>query len=698
MTERRVLLALSVLVLAAAGCDSPPSPTDGGAPAEDAPRVDGGPTPDGGGGTDAPADAGPTSGTLIDAATGGVAGSTDGHFFLFVPPGALAADTTITIERLATGAAPAEASGAAGGVYEVGPAGLSFSSAATTIAVYDTAPTGLVAGDDLGAMGHFSLGAGGDVERHPTTTRYEVDGRVLVLGETTHLSPHWDEVDGGSFRVRLDMPDEGVWSVGSEPEALVSLLAEGSGTASVAVSVEHGVDDVVGHLVPLVPDGGSTREGFALGALIAAPGSTIPRRRAVDGYFEDEPVTLGAGDVVALDADPAWRCEARDVVRDAWVAVVDEDAGRFGDRIEKHARIGCYDLGEIFLAETRRASAGPSGVELAPASGAAANVEVPNAASRAAKTPLAGGVLATRFESVAGAPVIAMTSETQNVTATYAGTAYGLTGLTATAGLGPAGTMTVVGTPPGAASPLTFELTAPAPITMADELLDTPDGLDTTISWPVDDCDWLIVVATLAGEDDSSKYLRRVRCDEAEVIGGRATTRLFPEEDVAAFDAAGLRLLEVVAGVANAVDCSALFPEEISVVSCLGGRMMILPRSALFPYVAPVCGGPRDGAAAVNFCFDFATSACATSGGANPCPTGTTLVGRFRFSARDFEGHWPIGTTSHGTITDPDRVVGIPDGVDVEITEEPSVSSRLTLGFRVEGTVLTPTRAIEYVE
>src|SRR5690349_17549301 len=114
-------LVLGMSLLAACGDDAASPMTDAGG------RTDAGMEADGGGGTDA----GVPSHVLITAAEGGLVVAPDQLFALYVPPGALAADTEIGIEIVPAAMRPPEAAGALGEVYDVQPEGLTFAMPAT---------------------------------------------------------------------------------------------------------------------------------------------------------------------------------------------------------------------------------------------------------------------------------------------------------------------------------------------------------------------------------------------------------------------------------------------------------------------------------------------------------------------------------------------------------------------------------------
>src|SRR5262245_3145560 len=110
-TTRGMRIALALAACSWMGCGDDSSSPGMDAGTRDSGAVDtGSPIDDAGPGTDAfvpgedggppPEDSGP-SGVLVSAAEGGLVTSEDGLFQIYVTPGALTADTRITIERVA---------------------------------------------------------------------------------------------------------------------------------------------------------------------------------------------------------------------------------------------------------------------------------------------------------------------------------------------------------------------------------------------------------------------------------------------------------------------------------------------------------------------------------------------------------------------------------------------------------------------
>jgi hypothetical protein len=357
--------------------------------------------------------------------------------------------------------------------------------------------------------------------------------------------------------------------------------------------------------------------------------------------------------------------------------------------------VTCRERSAILLADSQRVVADAAGPTISGSTGASANAIVPNASTLATLTNVGESTIAegTTFESELGASPITLTSSLQTVIATHDGARYALTGLVGAPVFAAADTLTVSGMV--GSSPLSVLVTPPSPITTASSLLDTPSGrLTSSISWPDGECDAFVVVATLAGSTlpGEAQVIRRVACDDAPLEGGRRRIRMLDDATLTELTARGLTVSELTVGVVNEAECAGFFPDldPGAVVPCQAGRLLRFSPSALEPPLPPACGGPRTSGVIVNICFDFAAGTCSTSVGANPCSGGGPIILRVSTVRLDVQTYYPAISTTVGTISEPLRVTGIPDGSDVTIVQSISDTSTVTASFRLEGTTVTP--------
>ncbi len=114
----------------------------------------------------------------VPAASGGKVATADGALTVDVPPGALAADTQITIAEIAP-----LASGAIGKTYEIGPSGTQFTIPVALVFDYRAFD---LAGNDPVTLEAATIVSGA----WAPITSSEVDVAAhVVTGHTTHLSP-----------------------------------------------------------------------------------------------------------------------------------------------------------------------------------------------------------------------------------------------------------------------------------------------------------------------------------------------------------------------------------------------------------------------------------------------------------------------------------------------------------------------------
>jgi hypothetical protein len=229
---------------------------DGGAHDASAP-LDGGPR-------DAASDAGPIGTAHVIAATGGIVTSDDGLFTLFIPPGALAADTDVGVRTVPLAERPTEASAAVTAVYELTPDGLTFSTPATGTYAFVTPPTGSVAPGQVALFAEKALGASVVADAPSTRATHRLDGSLVVEADVAHFSMHWVERELALQTIGANMPsgDQVVattpfvssgWSL-TPAGPLVGITLEYEAYTDNAVMLTP--LDTMPTVVPLVPPGG----------------------------------------------------------------------------------------------------------------------------------------------------------------------------------------------------------------------------------------------------------------------------------------------------------------------------------------------------------------------------------------------------------------------------------------------------------
>lgn len=294
---------VTVAMAAALGCGGPDAPADSGGGLVDASGLDAS-------GLDASGldasgrDAGTPTGARIPASEGGFATSADGLFEIYVFPGALAEDTTITITRLAEADVPAEVTATApiSGVYSVEPDGLTFAGDGAVVHYhFATTPSGLV---EAGAIelrgGAFALarpatGGALDVHADPQTIHRET-GAMDLYASLRHLSLQW--------AVRRDPASDAVLWVGADFGAHSHEVGqEWSGTTVVRASLPAratiGSFTTYDVVVPLL------RPGLEL---LSEPWRDPADPRALDEGVGRVADALVADEDHLQDPSPRWRC------------------------------------------------------------------------------------------------------------------------------------------------------------------------------------------------------------------------------------------------------------------------------------------------------------------------------------------------------------------------------------------------------
>jgi len=180
------------------GCGGPESSLDAAA-ADTATAPLDAPGPDAPGSDASGADAPSFTGVLIRAAEGGIVTSEDGLFEIIVRPGALAADTTISITRVADADIPADvmATEPISAVYSVEPDGLTFGGdGAVGHYRFDSTPAGLRETRTVewrgAAFAAARPQAGGAIDWHPSPqTIHTETGATDLFVILRHLSLQW---------------------------------------------------------------------------------------------------------------------------------------------------------------------------------------------------------------------------------------------------------------------------------------------------------------------------------------------------------------------------------------------------------------------------------------------------------------------------------------------------------------------------
>lgn len=133
-------------------------------------------------------------GTLIVASEGGSVSSPDGAFTIFIPPGALAEDTRISIDELGEDDWPVQAPSRftrVGNVYSVSPATLRPAGDIYGLMIFPSVPDVLRSpdGDDVLAV-HYVYNE--KVQPAPATrTVHMADGRVAIVATLYEVGVHW---------------------------------------------------------------------------------------------------------------------------------------------------------------------------------------------------------------------------------------------------------------------------------------------------------------------------------------------------------------------------------------------------------------------------------------------------------------------------------------------------------------------------
>ncbi|MCK6573891.1 hypothetical protein L6V77_22670 [Myxococcota bacterium] len=206
------LFSLLAAALIVAGCDK----------ADEDASADGGPSASGGSGGGGEFVPGETVTVAVTAAEGGEVAAADGKGRLAIPPGALGADTTITLDV----AAPVD--GSATPVYDFGPDGTTFSTPATLAIAFDgTVPEGqkpVLAVYEAGAWVEIegsSLAGGlvsGPVTHFSRFSVIFVDGEAIIHSECADVAAAFEACGGdptGTWTV--DRICSGDGSIGSDP-------------------------------------------------------------------------------------------------------------------------------------------------------------------------------------------------------------------------------------------------------------------------------------------------------------------------------------------------------------------------------------------------------------------------------------------------------------------------------------------------
>jgi hypothetical protein len=222
---------------------------------------------------------------LVKAKEGAIVCTPDGRAHVAIPAGALASDTTITIDRTNV---PDEAKSytVVGTAYELGPSGTKFGQPATITLHWDALPSGKTASDVSILAISKSSGA---------TQVEELKGLILdsskseITGLTTHFTTFVPIIHGGAFQgigVTVGGPDGTIFAAvpsgGSSsipiwlgPDGLVRTDPYGTGPKALSIKVDTG-GYVVSNSVRIEatledPGGPGTSWDLFFGSYITAP-------------------------------------------------------------------------------------------------------------------------------------------------------------------------------------------------------------------------------------------------------------------------------------------------------------------------------------------------------------------------------------------------------------------------------------------
>jgi hypothetical protein len=512
-----------VLTVLCAGCGSPAIETDGAGTDAGVLATDGGhdagPGADGGSIDAGATDASVSSSVLVHAATGGLVRADDGLFEIYVMPGALAADTTISITRVASAMVPADvaATTPVSAVYAVEPDGLTFSGeGAYGHFVFATAPSGLVGAGPPPSYASVQVSArptaGGAITAQPRVrARYDApSGRLDVVARMAHFSYQWAfagrtslGVDFGAAMHGLGAPFAVTEVVVDAPDGILPNMLTWS-TENAAVVVATGNASGSASSTSYIGSDAVTTDERAM---LAAFGLADVPEPAV---FRSSPPTSPSpfvGSVIPWSpADlPTFECIAPG---DASL-YVDLEFRLLGQP-ESHsvrvvAPVHCGATaepgGQIFVGDTHRVTQSAGHLVVASTAGAAANFirETTDLASHCSFIAGTNRLCAhvTGYTSDHGVDVATITTPNETITATFDATTqqYDITGLAA---------------PLAAVENFnaSYSDVAPAPARLDRVIIDSgwvpdgasfsnPAGLDTTLSIPDGSCDDVQVIFVL---------------------------------------------------------------------------------------------------------------------------------------------------------------------------------------------------------
>lgn len=719
---------MGIAALALLGCDAGPVGPD--AATDDASsRTDGGDA--GGGGEVTRARVGPGGGSLA---------APDGIFRLIVPPGALDAETELTLRVLPSAEWPSETTAAPplAGVYEVGPEGLAFEVPAFAVHRFASRPARLAGADDeLPLAMHVSRAADGTLDAVDSTTAYGEAG-VAVIGELTHLSVHWAAadyvaVDGrlvGVGGLRLAMP-AGPFEVGSTL-APTSVLATGTDTA-VGVSMTAYSSNAEVWTPTAHPGWMLSEASTSLPSLVAELFGVTP----MGPVTRNSPTTTLdiVGDTPLPPPYPSFTClragEANVSVAGAMrKRPLQISGGVFlsgGDRTfaaALSADVPCVErtaapYGEGLYGQLRDLVRFGRGLQPRSASGAALNLGlIRDAAARGIvlETEPSGVETArypedTDFSSVEGpaqveifhdyAPPGAADSPTFRASWDAGTSRYVFEALIAL-GAVPWHVPIWYRWPGGGTTSSLGTLARPAIPTCA--------GLATTVEVPEGAADHLFVQATRVCSAERSVLEATIDLDLFPATDGTHTIPLLTDAQIAALSAPGCALESVSVATVSCATTGTLFPDASDYPLCSAD--MLRADAALLEPVADAgpCGGPADTAsdathrAAIG---DLDRALCdLVAGAAHPfATTGVALRDdgsdyQARITYRNLSDTYAPIVSSHGVVSGTPsfgyNINGVPLGEDVEVRVQLSVifpgQPDLVIGFRRDGSVYTVSR------
>ncbi|MCC6620518.1 MAG: hypothetical protein IT385_04645 [Deltaproteobacteria bacterium] len=598
------------------------------------------------------------SGTPISAASGGVVASDDGVFALHIPAGALDADTTFTVTRLAPGTIP----DAFGDAYRVEPSGTTFDPPAMATWEYASAP------DDL-TFGLVEVMIGDGSGSEPSTLSgvfHGPGGAVGVLGEVPHLSSFWAVESIGSLAVDVEaLPGDAPASAHIGAVVRRASLPNPHVLETFTRVVGTDRPDVLRATPMAWPrDSGLER-------LLSMPGAPAPLSHLGDSpTMRQGPPITGTPE----SEEVAWVCDGEGTAHGVELIVKEQtNAMQIGGVVfEATCTAPVIGEGEALLANECEAIAFGDGVACTPlaqpAQGLIVNLtrppegESPYTCSEDRRTCTYEDVEV--FECASAGPVIFETA-LQEITATHDGTLFGYTGASAGAAFNPFSLDELTLRMPDA------NVSVPAPHAVdATSLLGDGSGLGREVS-VYDQTDFDAIYVYGAGDGGKSGIVRTIPRYEMVKKGDYLTAPLLTAGTIDDLATRGITLDTVTLGPIKEAFDDTLFPGT-GLLPIRAGRLVTMPVEALTRPEGDDCR-PADGAlgtggsASLQACWGGPSRGCALY----PAGCGAfTRLGTFRLLdpqgltfERATDPKPAIVSSTAGTIEDQgiyNRITGLP--------------------------------------